>query len=611
MIGVSCYKLHKWKSVIPDEALLRPLLEQQTINVLFVGKLVSQRGYELLIEALKVYVDNYGSAIRLYFVDMDVDYLYRYKEELDTLIIGYGLEPFVFFDKNVTDERKAAYYLGCDFFLFASDYEGFYAQVIEAQFFGLPVISVGCEIDTDVYGDGQICVALDKKEIAAAISILRKKRDYYCFLQKKGFDNVNKKQFYESLNNKTEVIRKGSEKTRLLYVSPFGPQKSGISDYSERLVWGLKDAFEITILTKNKCLDSKSITDAFEILEYDAYSDYSRYDVILYNFGNSPYFHDYMYDMIQEYPGYVILHDFTLYYLSVSQFEKNNRKYSAIYQMAGKDKFLLLKEELKKTGEYNLLAHKGLAPELPLNNDILKAAKGIFVHSDYTKKMVEAAEPDQRVYRINIVDCMPDINLSDKGYLRKKYHWGDDDYIIGAVGFVAPSKQNTEAIEAVNQYNFCHEKKIRYVMIGEGEYADKYLSGYIKRTGFLKDQEFFEAVDSCDCIFNLRFPYNGESSASLMQCMLMGKECVVTDIGWFGELPDEIVHKIEDNSVDSILSIIEKLLMGDSKGQEAKRYVEENCNAKAVGKVITETIIGNMKSCDRKAELKVDVAGCK
>ena len=34
-------------------------------------------------------------------------------------------------------------------------------------------------------------------------------------------------------------------KPTMLYVSPFWPQRSGISEYSETLVWGLKEFFDI------------------------------------------------------------------------------------------------------------------------------------------------------------------------------------------------------------------------------------------------------------------------------------------------------------------------------------------------------------------------------
>lgn len=382
---------------------------------------------------------------------------------------------------------------------------------------------------------------------------------------------------------------------KMLYVSPFWPQKSGISDYSERLIWGLKEHYDITIFTKNANIDNLKIRKSFPILSNLTKINAKDYDEILYNFGNSPENHDYMCDMLEKYPGYIILHDFTLYYLMVDYYNKRGNLYSKIYKLEGKEKFLTLKDVIKRSKNYELLTHKELAADYPLNAEILKRAKGIFVHSHYTKNKVGAIVSKNRVHRINIVDCMPKVELDKTDYLRKRYGWDNDTFIIGAVGMIAPSKQNDATCIAVRRYNEIHEKKVKYVMIGEGDYVDNLLSDDIKKTGFLEQQDFFDAINSCDSVFNLRYPYNGESSASLMQCMLIGKPCVVTDIGWFGELLDDIVYKVScENSIDEIVECIEWLMSHDDDLQQmamkGRQYVEMYCNENAVAESIAGVI---------------------
>ena len=46
------------------------------------------------------------------------------------------------------------------------------------------------------------------------------------------------------------------KKPSLLYASPFAPMKSGISDYSEILVYALKNEFEITLLIDDYKLEN-------------------------------------------------------------------------------------------------------------------------------------------------------------------------------------------------------------------------------------------------------------------------------------------------------------------------------------------------------------------
>lgn len=381
-------------------------------------------------------------------------------------------------------------------------------------------------------------------------------------------------------------------KPTLLYVSPFWPQKSGISEYSESLIWGLKEFFDITIVTKIGEIQNELIEENFEIQVYKRDKDYSEFDYIIYNFGNSPHNHDYMYDMLAEYPGYVILHDYTLYYLSVMHYREQNRLFQEIYAQEGIRGIITAKESIKEKGIIDLIQHKDLPPLLPLNQEVLRNAKGIFVHSNYVKEKIHEKNPNIKVYKIELVDCMPDIELDEEDYLREKYGMEQDDFIIGAVGMIAPSKQNEITCQAVNLYNRTHHKAVKYVMIGEGDYVDSYLNDNIIKTGFLENKEFFNALKSCDMVFNLRNPYNGESSATLMQCMLMGKRCVVTDIGWFGELSDECVEKVTvDVTVEELVNLIEKLRQNNEVNEKGIKFVSEKCNVKVVSQRVYECIL--------------------
>lgn len=378
----------------------------------------------------------------------------------------------------------------------------------------------------------------------------------------------------------------------LLYVSPFWPQRSGISEYSETLVWGLDEFFEVTILTKRKNIDNKKIKEKFEVLAFKENEDYSGYDYIIYNFGNSPDNHDYMYDMIRKYPGYVILHDYTLYYLTVMHYRDQDILFQKIYELEGAKGIITVKDSIKDKGIEDLIQHKDLPPLLPLNEEVLNNAKGVIVHSDYVKNKIHEVNPNISVHKIELVDCMPEVEFGSEDYLRNKYKLKEDDFIIGAVGMIAPSKQNEIACKAVKAYNQSHEKAIKYVMIGEGDYVDSYLDKNIIKTGFLENKEFFNAINSCNVIFNLRDPYNGESSATLMQCMLMEKQCVVTDVGWFGELSDECVIKASKQIGDEeLVELIERLIREKKSNIQGKRFVEEMCNNKSVAKSIYRYLV--------------------
>ena len=49
---------------------------------------------------------------------------------------------------------------------------------------------------------------------------------------------------------------------------------------------------------------------------------------------------------------------------------------------------------------------------------------------------------------------------------------------------------------------------------------------------------------ACDVCVNLRSPTMGETSGSVIRQLSLGKPVVVSDVGWFAELPDDVALKV-------------------------------------------------------------------
>lgn len=379
-------------------------------------------------------------------------------------------------------------------------------------------------------------------------------------------------------------------KPTLLYASPFWPKKSGISEYSEALINGLDNYFQLTLVTDEYNIENSMIKSKYNIIKYNTGKNFDGYDYIIYNFGNNPDYHSYMYEMIHRYPGYIILHDYILYYLSVGYYANKNLLFQKIYELEGNRGIQIVKDSLKKTESRNLLHHKQIASLLPMNKEVIEKSKGIFVHSEYTKNILRDKYKEANIYKIDLVKCGT-LEVNNFDFLHPYFKISENDYIIGSVGFIAETKQNELICHAVKKYNNKHEKKIHYVMIGEGNYVDHLLDTYIHKTGFLNNDNFFSAIASCDLIMNLRYPYNGESSATLIQCMAMGKPCVVTDIGWFNELPDNCVIKMPVNcSDDDLVLLLKKARDGNLEvvANNANNYIEEYCLPERIAEKIFE-----------------------
>jgi glycosyltransferase involved in cell wall biosynthesis len=199
--------------------------------------------------------------------------------------------------------------------------------------------------------------------------------------------------------------------------------------------------------------------------------------------------------------------------------------------------------------------------------------------------------------------CFTDNYNLNLPIIRDRFKIKRGEFIVVSAGSIAPSKMNILVCEAVGKFNKTQEKKIHYVMVGDGDYADDYLDDYIHKTGYVKDADFFSMINAADLVMNLRYPYNGESSATLIQCMSLGKLCVVTDIGWFGELPDDCVIKTNKNiDIDGIIDVItcvQRDNMEEIKNN-AVLYVEKYCDPKKSAEIIHAIAMRNTKEYDRK-----------
>jgi glycosyltransferase involved in cell wall biosynthesis len=81
----------------------------------------------------------------------------------------------------------------------------------------------------------------------------------------------------------------------------------------------------------------------------------------------------------------------------------------------------------------------------------------------------------------------------------------------------------------------------------------------------------------CDVLVNLRYPTMGETSGSVMRALSLGKALVVSDVGWFAELPDDVALKVPVDELE--VAMLEAAIgfaadHADELGAAARAYVE-------------------------------------
>ena len=71
------------------------------------------------------------------------------------------------------------------------------------------------------------------------------------------------------------------------------------------------------------------------------------------------------------------------------------------------------------------------------------------------------------------------------------------------------------------------------------------LNGQVKITGYVTEDTLIEIIKISDFCVNLRYPTAGETSRSVLQIMSLGKPVIVSNVGWFSELPNNSCLKVD------------------------------------------------------------------
>lgn len=382
------------------------------------------------------------------------------------------------------------------------------------------------------------------------------------------------------------------------YVSPLPPDASGIADFAEELLPELKKHVELEIFSripiKSEKLASGFSLHSIEDLEKKELR--ASCDLLLYQAGNNVRFHGEVLEKFKKYPGVLEIHDFAMHhYLAESTYDRGDYE-SYVRIMAychGKRGEITARKflagESQSPWENNSFRYN-------VNKYLVDSASAIITHSDMAKQMIQAVSPDKPI--VNIPLHTADILDNPVQYqkeCRKKLGIRDDLLVLGSFGYATRAKRIPEIVEALGMYAGQEGRDFHYYIVGKVEEMDVNLERLAKQlgigdkvtvTGFTDLDTFKEYMGACDICFNMRYPTQGESSASLHRILGMGKPVIVSRIGSFEEYPEDIVLKIghDQNEVHEILEAVCNLTRNKDelirRSERALAYAGENCDLK-------------------------------
>jgi len=158
--------------------------------------------------------------------------------------------------------------------------------------------------------------------------------------------------------------------------------------------------------------------------------------------------------------------------------------------------------------------------------------------------------------------------------------------LLGSIGFQTPIKRTEVAIRALARPELAG---VHLLVAGElsiySNFADLAaelgVGDRVHVTGFLPFAELARAIAACDLCLNLRYPSAGETSASLLRILAVGRPVVVSEYAEFGDLPETIALRVPlgDHEEERFATGVAALLGAPeslaSMGESARRHVAE------------------------------------
>jgi glycosyltransferase involved in cell wall biosynthesis len=322
---------------------------------------------------------------------------------------------------------------------------------------------------------------------------------------------------------------------RVSYYSPLPPERSGIADYSALLLPALEQLVEVVAVRRGRTRPVAA-------------------DVALYHVGNDPEAHGWIVDALRRRPGVVVLHDFVLHHLVAGL---------TIGRKDGHGYLAAMERDAGIPGR--LLAHGVLdgrvsppwetrPDEFPLAGEVLANATGLIVHSHYVEERVLEAGYHGPIWRIEH-PAWPQVDVQPAQIEGRP--------LFGCFGHLNASKRIPQLVEAFGVVRKRHPNA-KLLLVGPaspGFDASRLEAEGVERIGYVEEEQLWSLMAACDACISLRSPTMGETSGSAIRALSLGRPLVVSDLGWFSELPDGVALKVpvDEDEIPALATALELL----------------------------------------------------
>jgi len=387
-------------------------------------------------------------------------------------------------------------------------------------------------------------------------------------------------------------------KLRLDFVSPLPPVRSGISDYSVDLLPHLRELADVRVLRLPDLPLDDGLAQRFGITAGAAVAGEDG-RLPLYQMGNNRY-HAAIWDLARERPGVMVLHDLVLHHYLLDR-------------TVGHGDWEAYRSELESC--HGWIGDRAARPvrwgafgravqfELPANRSLVARQRGVLVHGRWSAERLREEDPRLAVRIVPMPIPLPPPASPERGREFRRVHGIPTDApLLGSFGFQTPIKRTDIAIRALARPGLA---AAHLLVAGElSAYANFEalaerlgVSGRVHVTGFLPFEELDAAIAAADLCLNLRYPSAGETSASLLRILAVGRAAIVSDYAELGELPRDIVFEVPlgDAEEEQFVAQVETAFAADRErlfemGRRARRHIATAHDPERAARAMIEAI---------------------
>ncbi|QAU24985.1 glycosyltransferase [Dyella sp. M7H15-1] len=493
----------------------------------------------------------------------------------------------VIFTEEIDDAELALLYSNCEVFVTPSLHEGFGLPVLEAMSCGAAVVGsntaslpevIGCE---DALFDPRSPSSMAHKlQQVLTDADMRKQLREHAVKQVAQFSWAGCAQkALAAIEQHVERSPKKLVRTlrpRLIYVSPLPPARSGIADYSARLLRDLASHYDIEVVADQPEVLDPWVQANFPFHSVDWLRKFSDLEArVLYHMGNSPV-HAFMFELMRQTPGVVMLHDFFMGGVRnwMDSFPSARRNWTVPHSKDG------FRQILFEHHGYGALLHdmrqgrRSTIDTYPVNLDVLDRALGILAHSHHAIDLARWHWGEQIAGKFKVVPFPKALSRRDRREARRLLAVGPDEFVVCSFGLLAPTKLNHRLLEAWFKSSLVNDSRCHLIFVGEndgGEYGKNIVatiekassSKRIRITGFVDEDRYMDYVAAADIAVQLRTASRGETSAAIFDALAQGVPLIANAHGSIDELPDDALFKLDDEFSEEDLAAALDTLRGD------------------------------------------------